>query len=218
MIVTLRDIQFAYPNGDFRLGMRELDVAARERLAIVGPSGCGKSTLLAIMCGLCTPHAGDVRVAGLDVRTAPPSAVRALRASHIGMVHQDFQLLDSLDVERNILLPFIVSPALRLDAAARNRAASLAARAGLSKYLRRGVARLSQGERQRVAVCRALVAGPALVLADEPTASLDHRTRDQTVGLLLDECDRAGAAIVAATHDRDLLAHFSRTVSMESAA
>lgn len=218
MIATLRDVHFAYPTGDFKLDLSALEVAARERVAVVGPSGCGKSTLLAIMAGLAKPHAGHVQVAGTDLRGASPGAVRALRAARLGMVHQDFQLFESLDVQGNILLPFLVSPALALDEAARDRAASLAQRAGLARLMKRSVTRLSQGERQRVAVCRALVAAPVLVLADEPTASLDQRTRDQTIGLLLDECERAGAALIAATHDLELLGHFGRTVTLGGAA
>lgn len=218
MIASLREVVCEYAGSDFRLSMDEFDVAPRERVALVGPSGSGKSTLLGAMAGLVRVRAARLTVAGVDLRQAPQAEVRAMRASRIGMVHQDFQLLDELDVERNILLPNLVSSALRLDDAARARAAELATRAGLGRMLRRSVTRLSQGERQRVAVCRAVVAAPQLVLADEPTASLDAGTRDRTIELLLDECERAGAALVAATHDLELAARMGRTVRRGGAA
>lgn len=214
MLAILRGVQFAYPSGSFELHVHELDIQLQERVALVGPSGCGKSTLLGIIAGLIRPRTGQVTVDGLELPRAPDEQVRSLRASRLGFVHQDFQLFDALNVLDNILLPFHVNAELRLDADARDRARQLARRAGLAHLLRRTVTRLSQGERQRVAVCRALVAKPILVLADEPTASLDHRTRDQTVELLLDECQRADAGILAATHDPDLLARFQRTVAV----
>jgi putative ABC transport system ATP-binding protein len=215
MLVQLRGVHFAYVAGDFTLAVQGLDVNAGERVALVGPSGCGKSTLLSIVAGLAAPQAGRVVVDGLDLASCGDSKIRTLRAQRLGLVHQDFQLFDALNVVDNILLPYHVNRALALDVNVRDRASELAQRAGLGSKLRRTVTRLSQGERQRVAVCRALVARPALVLADEPTASLDHRTRDQIVDLLLNECQRAGAAILAATHDPQLVQRMERTVVVE---
>ncbi len=214
-LVHLRGVQFAYPAGGFALSVKSLSMNAGERVALVGPSGCGKSTLLSIVAGLATPQSGQVMVGGLNLAECSDSHVRTLRAQRLGLVHQDFQLFDALNVVDNILLPFHVNRALTLDEGVRHRADELAQRAGLGTKLRRAVTRLSQGERQRVAVCRALVARPALVLADEPTASLDHRTRDQIVDLLLDECQRAGAAVLAATHDLELVQRMERTVVVE---
>ncbi len=217
-VVALRGLRFCYPHGAFQMEVDALEVARGERVAIAGPSGCGKTTLLSIMAGIATPAAGTARVCGAQLDAIGEGGRRALRARAIGLVHQDFQLLEALDVQGNILLPFIVGAGMRVDGAARARAAELAERAGIAHALRRSVRRLSQGERQRVAICRALAARPQLVLADEPTASLDQATRDAMIALLFDECARAGAALVAVTHDRALLPRFGRALEFAQIA
>lgn len=217
-VVALESVDFAYAGGGFAMEVSAFHVAAGERVAVAGPSGCGKTTLLALIAGLARPRTGRIRSCGQDLETIGDAGRRALRARAIGLVHQDFQLLESLDARGNILLPYLVGSGMRVDAAARARAQELARRAGIAHALDRPVRQLSQGERQRVALCRALAARPALVLADEPTASLDESTRDATIALLLEECARAGAAIVAVTHDRALLPRFDRSVEFEAIA
>jgi putative ABC transport system ATP-binding protein len=211
-VIVARDLAYAYPRGGFALRVPALDLAAGERLAVVGPSGSGKSTLLDLIAGIRTPDAGSLTVDGVVVPALAESARRAFRAARIGFVFQTFELLDYLNARDNILYPLMISPALRLDAAARARAAALAESAGVADKLDRRPGDLSQGERQRVAICRALIARPRLILADEATGNLDPANKGVVLELLFDQAAEAGAAILAVTHDHDLLPRFDRVV------
>ncbi len=132
----------------------------------------------------------------------------------MGMVFQEFELLEYLDVIDNILLPYRISPVLKLDDEARQRAGTLAHEVGLGGKQRRYPRHLSQGERQRIAVCRALVTRPALLLGDEPTGNLDPDNRDHIMDTLWRYSDEMQAPMVVVTHDHELLARFDRTVDV----
>ena len=136
------------------------------------------------------------------------------RIQTIGLVFQEFELLDYLTVEENILLPFRVSDALRLDEETTDRARDLAVSAGIDSLLPRFPEEISQGEKQRVALCRSLVTGPRVVLADEPTGSLDPDNQDRTVALLRDRTAAAGASLVMVTHNHELLDGFERVIEL----
>ncbi|WP_349369111.1 ATP-binding cassette domain-containing protein [Salinarimonas sp.] len=215
-MIALHDVGFAYPDGRFRLPVRSLEVAAGERLAVVGPSGTGKTTLLSLIAGLLRPATGRIQVAGADLGRLPEAALRRFRAETIGLVCQDFALLDYLTVRENILYPFRVVPSLRLDAEARARAEALAEGCGLADLLDRRPGRLSRGEQQRVAICRALATRPRIVLADEATGNLDPQTKERILDLLLDRAAASGATVVAVTHDHGLLHRFGRVVDLSA--
>ena len=212
--IDVRGLDFGYPGGEFRLRLGELRVAAGESVAVTGASGCGKTTLIHLLAGILEPRAGRVAVAGLDMTSLAVEDRQDLRALKIGLVFQELELLDYLDVLDNVLLPYRLTPVLELDAAARERALDLLARVGLGDKVRRPPGRLSQGERQRVAVCRALVTRPAVVLGDEPTGNLDPRNRDQVIDALLAYGREAGAAVVIVTHDHEILSRFDRTLEV----
>jgi putative ABC transport system ATP-binding protein len=209
--VEIADLSFAYPGG-FRLQVPRLEVAPGERVAVVGPSGSGKTTLLNLIAGLARPDRGRVRVAGTEVGALSEGARRSFRGRTIGFVFQDFALLDYLSARENILYPSRIVAGLRPDAAARARTEELAAACGLAGKLDRRPGALSRGEQQRVAVCRALVTGPRLVLADEATGNLDPATKGTVLDLLFDRAAEAGAAVLAVTHDHELLPRFDRVV------
>ncbi|MEM1150233.1 MAG: ABC transporter ATP-binding protein [Pseudomonadota bacterium] len=211
-MVTLDDVTFSYGAGAFRLRVPDLSVAASDKLAIVGPSGSGKTTLLNLVAGLLTPESGSVIVAGTDIGRLPDAARRRFRASTIGFVFQDFALLDYLSARQNILYPYRITPALTLDDAARARAEELAAACGIADKLDRHPAALSQGEQQRVAICRALVTQPKLILSDEATGNLDPDSKLRILDLLFEQSDKAGAAVLAVTHDHELLPRFERVL------
>jgi ABC-type lipoprotein export system ATPase subunit len=137
---------------------------------------------------------------------------RDFRIRHLGLVFQDFELLDYLNVLDNILHPYRITRALRLDAAVRGRALELAGRMGIGDKLRRRVNDLSQGEKQRVAICRALLPGPGLLLADEATGNLDPDNKTLILDMLFDSVDAHGATLLAVTHDHELLPRFDRVV------
>lgn len=201
-----------YGEGSFGLSLPELHVRSGETIACIGPSGSGKSTFLNLLAGILLPTEGTVRVAGTEWAGVGEAQRRRARIRRIGLVFQEFELLDHLTVLENILLPYFVNPALRLDGAARDRARELARGAGIEEHLARKPRRLSQGERQRVAICRSLVAEPAVLLADEPTGNLDPETTDRVLELLLNEARAREATLVLVTHDHGLIERFDRVL------
>ena len=215
-MIKIRDLTFAYSPGGFRLEIPAFDLAAGERLAVAGPSGSGKTTLLDLIAGIRTPVSGTVEVDGVAVSSLPDAARRAFRLQRIGFVFQDFELLDYLTVLDNILHPFRISNALRLDAEARARASALAEAAGIGSQLDRFPGALSRGERQRTAICRALVAGPRIVLADEATGALDPDNKVRILDLLFERAAVEGAALLAVTHDIGLLDRFDRVLDFQA--
>ena len=216
--VRAEGLAFAYPGGDFHLSLEELAVHEGEAVACVGASGSGKTTLVGLLTGVLAPDRGRVELAGQELTALPDAGRRALRLARVGMVFQHFALLEYLRVLDNVLLPYRLSRRLALDDAARERARGLARRTGIEALLGRKPAALSHGERQRVALCRALVTRPALVVADEPTGNLDpHRARE-AVDLLVAQTRERGAGLIAVTHDHSLLDRFDRVVRMEELA
>ena len=196
--------------------MPELSVGAGETVAVVGASGSGKSTLLALIAGILEPASGNVRVQGAEVSALDDRARREFRLHALGLVFQEFELLEHLDVRDNVLLPYRIHPALRIDSEVRERAGRLADEVGIGALLDRYVTRLSQGERQRVAICRALVTEPAILLADEPTGNLDPESKERVLDILFACARRTGATLVAVTHDHDVLPRFDRVVDFKS--
>jgi ABC-type lipoprotein export system ATPase subunit len=211
-MIELRDLRFRYPQGEFALRVRELAVAGGERVALAGPSGSGKTTLLRLVSGIAVPDAGNVRTNGTDVGALDDAARRAFRIRHIGLVFQEFELLEYLSVLDNVLLPYRIQRALTFDAAVRERAESLAERVGIGDKLACLPERISHGERQRVALCRALVTQPEIVLADEPTGNLDPANRDRALDILLAYAEERGATLLTVTHDHELLPRFGRVI------
>lgn len=211
-MLAVRDLSFGYSATAFRLRVPSFDLADGARVAIVGPSGSGKTTLLNLVAGILTPEAGEISVAGQAVAGLSDAARRQFRASTIGFVFQDFALLDYLPARQNILYPYRITPALTLDDDARERAERLANACGIGDKLDRHPGALSQGEQQRVAICRALVTQPKLILSDEATGNLDPESKARILDLLFEQAAEAGAAVLAVTHDHELLPRFERIV------
>ena len=194
--------------------LRDIDFAlnARETAAIVGASGSGKSTLLSIIAGLDTPTGGTVRLAGQDIFALDEDARAALRARQVGFVFQSFQLLGNLTALENVMLP------LELDGRkdARAAATEMLSRVGLSQRLNSYPKVLSGGEQQRVALARAFVVKPAVLLADEPTGSLDFATGEKIMELMFDLNREQGTTLVMVTHDRGIAARCDRRIIIEA--
>lgn len=211
-MISIRDLDFRYPQGEFRLKVPQLDIAPGERVAVVGASGSGKTTLLDIVAGIQTARAAELTVAGNSLLSMSDASRRAFRLRDIGLVFQAFELLEYLSVRDNLLLPF------RLGRAGKDpdeqRLQELASNMGIAARLHRHPAQLSQGERQRAAICRALINSPDLILADEPTGNLDPDNKQRVLQLLLDQVANGGATLVMVTHDHDLLAPFDRVIDM----
>ncbi len=211
-MIRLNDVEFFYPGGDFQLSVAELRIDRGEKLAIIGPSGSGKTTLLNLVAGILLPGAGMVTVNGFETVGASISTRRNFRITNIGFIFQDFGLIDYLRVMDNILHPFRVSSALKLNAEVRQRAHWYAEQLGIATRLHHHPADLSHGERQRVAICRALLPGPEVILADEATGNLDPENKRQILQLLFQAVDEQGATVLAVTHDHELLQYFDRVV------
>ena len=179
--------------------LRDIDFSlnARQTLAIVGASGSGKSTLLAIMAGLDTPTQGTVHIAGQDLFVLNEDQRAALRAKHIGFVFQSFQLLAPLTALENVMLPLELSGHPNPKPVAKE----MLARVGLSERLNHYPKVMSGGEQQRVALARAFVVKPDVLLADEPTGSLDHATGEKVMALMLDLNQELGTTLLLVTHD-----------------
>ena len=214
-MIRVSQLHFRYSEGDFALRVPELAVEPGGTVAMIGPSGSGKTTLLSLMAGIRLAQAGEIRTAGTELASLDEPARRDFRLRTIGLVFQEFELLEYLSVLDNILLPYRISSALRLDEAVRQRAGELARDVGLGDKLDRYANLLSQGERQRVAVCRALLARPPLILADEPTGNLDPANKDHVLDILFDYTRSNGATLVTVTHDHDLLDRFDRVVDFK---
>lgn len=216
-MVELKQIDFKYPKGGFQLRIPELRVRKGEKLAIIGPSGSGKTTLLNIIAGILQSQ-GRVAVGDCQVHSLSDSERRAFRSSQIGFVFQDFELLDYLNVLDNIVHLYRISSSLKLSADVRSRASDLAASLGIGDKLRRKPAELSQGERQRTAICRALLHHPDLILADEATGNLDPLNKERILKALFELADKHETTIIAVTHDHALLKYFDRTVNFQEFA
>ena len=197
-LAILRDIDFA--------------LAARETAAIVGASGSGKSTLLSIIAGQDTPTSGTVRLAGQDMFAIDEDDRAALRAQKVGFVFQSFQLLANLSALENVMLPLELAG--RRDS--RKAAGEMLARVGLSQRLGHYPKVLSGGEQQRVALARAFVVQPAVLLADEPTGSLDFATGETVMELMFDLNRELGTTLVLVTHDQEIASRCERRITIEA--
>jgi putative ABC transport system ATP-binding protein len=185
---------------------------ARESVAIVGASGSGKSTLLGILAGLDLPTAGTVRLLGQDLFALDEDARAALRGEHVGFVFQSFQLMAHLNALENVMLPL----ELKGDRAAREKATQLLKRVGLGERMQHMPRLLSGGEQQRVALARAFVVQPAVLLADEPTGSLDHATGASVMELMFELNREIGTTLVLVTHDPAIAARCDRQIRIEA--
>jgi len=194
--------------------LHEIDftLAARQSAAIVGASGSGKSTLLSIVAGLDTPTSGTVRLAGIDLFSIDEDARAAVRAAKVGFVFQSFQLLGNLNALENVMLPLELQG--RSDA--RALATEMLKRVGLGARLRHYPKVLSGGEQQRVALARAFVVQPAVLLADEPTGSLDFATGETVMELMFALNREAGTTLVLVTHDREIAGRCDRQLHIEA--
>lgn len=213
-MIECKDLTFTYPGSPFVLNVPDLRIEKGKQLVLKGPSGSGKTTFLNLLAGILTPDQGRISVGGLDLTEYGRSDRQDLRIVKMGLVFQEFALLEYLNVRENIILPYRLNPVMHLNEEAKGRAEQLASMVGLTDKLERFPGRLSQGERQRVAFCRALVTQPEVLLCDEPTANLDPVNRDQMLDILLSYCRRNDKTLVMVTHDHEILDSFDEVLDM----
>ena len=214
-MIRVDSLEFYYREGEFCLSVPELTVEKTEKVAVIGSSGSGKTTLLNLIAGIVTPIKGTVSVDDLKVSELTDAGRRDFRITSLGFVFQDFELLDYLNVMDNILHPYRITGALTLDKAVRERAAILAQEMGIGDKLKRPANDLSQGEKQRAAICRALLPQPKLLLADEATGNLDPDNKTRILDLLFKSVADHDATLLAVTHDHDLLKRFDRVIDFK---
>ena len=214
MALVLERIHFAYGDSGFALSIPHLHMTGGESVALVGPSGSGKTTLLNLIAGILSPDRGSIRLKDEELVKLDGQQRRRHRLCQMGMIFQSFELLDYLDVRDNILLQARLAPGLAVTVALEQQAQAIAAELGLADKWHRPITALSQGERQRVAACRALLLNPDLVLADEPTGNLDPANKLAVLEQLIAVCKRHNRILLTVTHDHSLLPSFDRVVDM----
>lgn len=215
-VIEITDVWKLHKLGDEvvkALVAAELKVMPGEFVCLMGPSGSGKSTLLNIIGGLDRPTKGTVMLAGQDTSTLSESQFAALRHDTIGFIFQSYNLIPFLSAVENVELPLMFEPYDRK--ALRKRATELLELVGLGHRINHQPTKMSGGEQQRTAIARSLISNPTLVLADEPTANLDHRTGETVVRMLRDLCSTLGVTVVASTHDPTVADEASRVVRMK---
>mgnify|MGYP001460671941 CR=1 FL=1 len=215
MQAKLREAGFSYGDEGFRLFVPKFDLSSGERVALIGPSGSGKTTFLHLLAGILVPREGLVQVGEKELSRLDDFTRRAFRISKLGLVFQDFRLIEYLNARENMLLPYRLGAELRLKESVLDRMRILAERLRVSGLLDSPVKRLSQGERQRVAIGRALLVRPGMILADEPTGNLDPSDKQRIMDLLFDQALELEATLIVVTHDHALLDRFDRVVDFD---
>ena len=215
-MIAIHELGFAYPVGNFFLNIPDFSIVKGEKVAVIGPSGSGKTTLLNLISGILLPRQGVIQIDGVRVNELNDPGRRDFRITNIGFVFQDFELLDYLDVVDNILHPYRITGALKLDAAVRLRAEALTEAMDIGDKMKRRANDLSQGEKQRAAICRALLPRPKLILADEATGNLDPENKTKILDLLFQAVDEHDTTLLAVTHDHELLDRFDRVLDFRT--
>jgi len=215
-MIDIHELEFHYRGGGFKLSIPEFEIGRGEKVAVIGPSGSGKTTLLNLIAGIFTPVSGTVSVDGVKVSKLDDGGRRDFRITRIGFVFQDFELLDYLHVYDNILHAYRITGALTLDQAVKKQAVALAEEMGIGDKLKRRADDLSQGEKQRAAICRALLPHPKLLLADEATGNLDPDNKIRILNLLFRAVEEHDTTLLAVTHDYELLRRFDRVIDFKN--
>jgi len=214
-MIHLRSVQKSYARGEQRVlacAVDRLDIAAGEQVALIGRSGTGKTTLLHILAGILRADQGEVEIAGARLDTMSETARDRHRGQHIGMVYQTFNLLQPFTALENVLLGALFGRGAGHDA--KLRAEALLQQVGLGERMHHRPGQLSVGQVQRVAICRALVNDPELILMDEPLGNQDRATGGQVLDLLLDIARHGGKTVVMVTHDPESAKRMQRTVDL----
>jgi len=214
-MIQLKDLQFQYPQSDFRLKIDELQFANDSKTAIIGPSGFGKTTMLNLIAGILIPNHGDIQIDGVSVNQLSDGDRRNFRIKNIGFVFQDFRLIPYLNVLDNILIPFRINNTLKPDSESVNLAKGIANELSIGSLILNYPEKLSHGERQRVAIARALINKPQVILADEPTGNLDPENKEHIKHLLFDAVQKYNATLITVTHDHEMLNDYDKVIDFK---
>jgi putative ABC transport system ATP-binding protein len=213
-MIQLENVSREYGDGKvvYALNHVSLLIGKGERVAVMGPSGSGKSTLLNLVCGLDEPTSGEVRIDGTNIASLGDDARTRLRREKIGMVFQTFNLLSTLTAQENVALPLRLSGVSKKEAD--SRAATMLGKVGLGQRTTHRPDQMSGGERQRIAIARALIFQPPVLLADEPTGNLDSKTGEEILALLDDLHREFNTTILMVTHNEEAAEHCDRVIRL----
>ena len=219
-VLKLKDLVFGYDTSSDIIQLDDFTINRGESVFLRGPSGSGKSTLLGLIGGVLKPNSGQVEICGAAISDVSSHKRDALRADHLGIIFQQLNLLPYLDIVQNVTLPCRFSKirakrAMEETGSLTQTAQKLVSDLGIpANMMSRNVGNLSIGQQQRVAVARALIGGPDLIIADEPTSALDTDNRDRFIELLDEQRKRYNCALLFVSHDLSLSKHFDKAVSL----
>ncbi|MEK6774576.1 MAG: ABC transporter ATP-binding protein [Bdellovibrionota bacterium] len=215
-LIQLRSLQFRYSlESELVLDIEKFVMPAKEKFFLYGTSGSGKTTLLEILSGVLKATTGDVFVGGENLTALSDSQRDFFRSQNLGYVFQSFNLIPYLNVNENIILPLKLNPRIKVqNENSQDRLHQICQRLGIEHLLDKNVLQLSVGQQQRVAVARALITKPKLLLADEPTSALDYEHREKFLKLIFDICAAEGLGIFFVSHDHSLKGMFDRAVDL----
>ncbi|MDD4514688.1 ATP-binding cassette domain-containing protein [Massilibacteroides sp.] len=208
-VLVTRGLIFSYENGT-SFDFPDIDCEKGRHLLIMGPSGCGKTTLLHLLAGLLNPSSGSVTIAGTDITKLHESLLDKYRGKEIGVVFQKPHFVQALSVIDNIRLV----PYLNHKTISDQTIKDILQRLNLADKCDERVNRLSEGEKQRLSIARAMINNPVLILADEPTSSLDDNNCEESLKLLKSQAEITGASLIIVTHDKRLLGHFQNIITL----
>jgi ABC-type lipoprotein export system ATPase subunit len=214
-MISLNNIFFQYPDSDFKLSIDQLTFKTGSRTAIIGTSGYGKTTMLNIIAGISLPEQGGVLINDHKINILTDKERRNYRIQNIGFIFQDFKLIPYLNVIDNILLPFRINNAIKMGKETWKAANDLAIDLGIEDKLKKFPSKLSQGEKQRVAICRALLNQPSIILADEPTGNLDPENKKKIMNILFSAVKKFNATLITVTHDHEMLEGFEKVIDFK---
>jgi putative ABC transport system ATP-binding protein len=218
-VVQISNLEFEYSNGSTRLTVSSLEIDQGETVFIHGPSGCGKSTLLNLISGILSPQKGSIRVLNHNFSELSSSKRDLIRGAQVGYVFQRFNLIPYLTAFENIILPVKSSKVRRNKVDDLEKTVEeLSTTLGIESILNKNVKEMSVGQQQRVAVARSFIGGPDLIIADEPTSSLDRNVTQDFMDLLIEEQRRKGFTLIFVSHDIELAKRFDRVISLEEIA
>ncbi len=217
-MIEIKNVKFKYSDSlQLVLDIPSFSIFRGEKVFLYGPSGCGKTTLLETLAGVIIPDSGLVNISNEDITKLSPSARDRFRANHIGYIFQSFNLIPYLSVLENITLPLYLSPLKRSKVPKESEiviAKEICSQLGISELVEKKVTKLSVGQQQRVAAARAILGQPDIILADEPTSSLDFDHREKFIKLLFEICQKYKISVLFVSHDRTLKSLFDRSLSL----
>ena len=214
-MIDIDSLDFSYSQNGFQLSIPRLKIDENEKIAIIGPSGSGKTSLLKLIAGILLPQSGKISIDNVIINHLSDAERRDYRISNMGFIFQDFELLEYLDTENNIIHPYRITRALKLTKEVRERTRLLAQELGIGDKLKQYTSTLSQGEKQRAAICRAMLPQPKLILADEATGNLDPSNKTKILDALFRSTDNCKSSLIAVTHDHELLNRFDRVIDFK---